>query len=80
MEKREKNGWTSVPQFGGWDSKATGATDYSMVFSQARANRKQQKTNIKHTSLGNERELIAATSQQDDSVMVSFQFTRFLFA
>ncbi|KAG4945419.1 hypothetical protein JHK87_041426 [Glycine soja] len=53
----------SVPQFGGWDQKAPGATDYSMVFTQARANKKQQKTNlteIKHRSLGNERDIANA--------------------
>ncbi|KAL5101530.1 hypothetical protein RYX36_005857 [Vicia faba] len=51
---------TSVPQFGGWDQKATGATDYSMVFTQARANKKQQKTDlteVKLGSTGNERDL-----------------------
>ncbi|XP_050237072.1 uncharacterized protein LOC126686850 [Mercurialis annua] len=69
MESQEKkNGWRSVPEFGGWDSKAPGATDYSMVFSQARANKKQQKKEVKHISLGNEREFIAAT-HQDDSVL-----------
>ncbi|OAY57935.1 hypothetical protein MANES_02G136400v8 [Manihot esculenta] len=67
MEKQEKNGWTSVPQFGGWDSKTPVNTDYSVVFQQARANRKQQKRDIKHPSLGNEREF--AHTQQDDSVM-----------
>lgn len=36
----------SVPEFGGWDQKAPGTTDYSMVFTQARANKKQQKTNL----------------------------------
>lgn len=41
-----------------------------MVFQQARANRKQQKRDIKHPSLGNEREF--AHTQQDDSVMVTF--------
>ncbi|XP_077242313.1 RPM1-interacting protein 4 (RIN4) family protein [Tasmannia lanceolata] len=66
MEKRkEKNGWMAVPQFGGWDQKAGGATNYSMVFSQARANRKQNKTDFKRSSLGNEEELIA--TQQVDS-------------
>jgi len=35
-----------VPQFGGWDQTAPGTTDYSMVFTQARANKKHQKTNI----------------------------------
>ncbi|CAK8538644.1 unnamed protein product [Lathyrus sativus] len=51
---------TSVPQFGGWDQKSTGATDYSMVFTQARANKKQQKTDlteVKRGSIGNEVDL-----------------------
>ncbi|CAK8538646.1 unnamed protein product [Lathyrus sativus] len=51
---------TSVPQFGGWDQKSTGATDYSMVFTQARANKKQQKidlTEVKRGSIGNEVDL-----------------------
>lgn len=66
----------SVPQFGGWDGTTPVNTNYSMVFSQARANRKQQKSDIR-SSIGNEQELIAnstptATQQQDDSVMVSF--------
>ncbi|XP_058743091.1 uncharacterized protein LOC131615918 [Vicia villosa] len=50
---------TSVPQFGGWDQKAIGATDYSMVFTQARANKKHQKTDlteVKRGSIGNERD------------------------
>lgn len=47
----------SVPQFGGWDQRAPGDTDYSMVFTQARANKKHQKTNIteiKPVIVGNE--------------------------
>ncbi|BAT86891.1 hypothetical protein VIGAN_05022000 [Vigna angularis var. angularis] len=35
----------SVPQFGGWDQNE-GAYDYSVVFNQARATKKHQKTNI----------------------------------
>lgn len=49
----------SVPQFGGWDHKE--ATDYSMVFSRARANKKQQRndvTKLKHAKLGNGREFL----------------------
>ncbi|XVE78997.1 hypothetical protein DITRI_Ditri14bG0022800 [Diplodiscus trichospermus] len=53
----------SVPQFGGWDQKAPGATDYSMVFSRARENRKQQKTDVRR-SLGNEQEFVAAALPQ----------------
>ena len=50
----------SVPQFGGWDQKAPGPTNYSVVFSQARANKKHQKTDlteVKRNSLGNEQEV-----------------------
>lgn len=60
---QKKHGVTTVPQFGGWDQSAPGATDYSMVFTQARAKKKQQKidlTDIKRHSLGNEREFINA--------------------
>lgn len=81
----QKNGWMSVPQFGGWDHKAAGATDYSMVFSRARANRKQHKTDLsdfKRASLGHEHnhetELINAAQHQDDSIMVSLHFTNSL--
>uniref|UniRef100_A0A6N2LVX0 RIN4 pathogenic type III effector avirulence factor Avr cleavage site domain-containing protein n=1 Tax=Salix viminalis TaxID=40686 RepID=A0A6N2LVX0_SALVM len=74
MERRRKNGGLSVPEFGGWNSKNTVPTDYSMVFTQARANRRQRKSDVRHASLGNERELLsaaAAARQQEDSVMVS---------
>lgn len=49
----------SVPKFGAWDKKPPGVpTDYSLVFGQARANKKNQKTDlseVKRLSLGNER-------------------------
>ncbi|XP_027932380.1 MOB kinase activator-like 2 [Vigna unguiculata] len=47
----------SVPQFGGWDQNEAGAYDYSVVFTQARATKKHQKTNIteiKSINLGSE--------------------------
>ncbi|XP_040991092.1 uncharacterized protein LOC121238320 [Juglans microcarpa x Juglans regia] len=68
----ENNGWMSVPQFGGWDHTAPGATDYSVVFSRARANRKQKKTDLtdfKRNSIGTERELINPVHHQDDQIM-----------
>jgi hypothetical protein len=71
----QKNGGLSVPQFGGWNSKNPVPTDYSVVFTQARANRRQHKSDVRHASLGNERELLAAANQQEDSVMVSLQFS-----
>lgn len=64
---RQKNGWMSVPQFGGWDQKMS-RTDYSMVFQRARANRKQNKIQIKAASLGNEQELIAHAREELPSV------------
>ncbi|XP_058196380.1 uncharacterized protein LOC131312550 [Rhododendron vialii] len=71
---KEKPGWNSVPEFGGWDRKTPGATDYSVVFSRARANKKQQKNDVNRHSLGNEQELMVKKQphqhyQQDDSVM-----------
>ncbi|KAI8525990.1 hypothetical protein RHMOL_Rhmol13G0273500 [Rhododendron molle] len=72
----QKPGWNSVPEFGGWDRKTPGATDYSVVFSRARANKKQQKNDVNRHSLGNEQELMVKKQphqhyQQDDSVMVA---------
>ncbi|CAH2072361.1 unnamed protein product [Thlaspi arvense] len=75
-------GWTPVPQFGGWDQNGPDATNYSVVFSKARANRKQNKAGLRHSSLGSEQELMASTrhhhqqlhhrlqSQDDDPVML----------
>ncbi|KAB2012892.1 hypothetical protein CXB51_023523 [Gossypium anomalum] len=53
-------GWTPVPQFGAWDQKNAGATDYSMIFNQARANRKQHKSDVRR-SLGNDRDLVVSS-------------------
>ncbi|OIW02807.1 hypothetical protein TanjilG_29583 [Lupinus angustifolius] len=61
MEQKGKKPITSVPQFGGWDQNAAGATDYSMVFTQARANKKHMKTDlteVKRISLGNEHDFV----------------------
>ncbi|KAL6341769.1 hypothetical protein AAG906_038013 [Vitis piasezkii] len=82
MENRkEKNAWMSVPQFGGWDQKTGGATNYSMIFSQARANKKQQKADI-NNSLGNERELTPRRQyphqQQEESVMRKRKFLTYI--
>ncbi|GLT81772.1 hypothetical protein SLE2022_002060 [Rubroshorea leprosula] len=71
MDNRKENAtWMSVPQFGGWDRISQGVTNYSKVFSQARAKRKQQKSDARH-SIGNEEELVATTlpPQEDDSIM-----------
>ncbi|AED92713.1 RIN4 pathogenic type III effector avirulence factor Avr cleavage site [Arabidopsis thaliana x Arabidopsis arenosa] len=83
MDKRRENAaWTPVPQFGGWDQKGPNdATNYSVVFSKARANRKQNKAGVRHSSLGSEQELMVSVrrnhqqlhhrheTQDDDPVM-----------
>ncbi|KAM5584761.1 hypothetical protein ABKV19_004226 [Rosa sericea] len=65
----EGNGRKSIPQFGGWEQNAAvEPTSYTVVFSQARANRKQNKTDLtefKRNSLGNEHELMAAQAHHD---------------
>lgn len=75
----------SVPQFGGWDKN----TDYSMVFSRARANKKHHKAGMRPSSLGNAEELMAyqqcqndapsmvndAPTMVNDSHLISFAFT-----
>ncbi|KAK4264846.1 hypothetical protein QN277_025970 [Acacia crassicarpa] len=63
MENRkEKNApWLSVPQFGDWDQKGQ-VPDYSMDFSKIREMRKQNKNNVSRASLGNEEELMAAST------------------
>ncbi|KAK7386153.1 hypothetical protein VNO78_26175 [Psophocarpus tetragonolobus] len=51
----------SVPQFGAWDQNAAGTTDYTVMFTKARANKRQQKTNpteIRRRSLGSERDFV----------------------
>uniref|UniRef100_M4CDF7 Nudix hydrolase domain-containing protein n=1 Tax=Brassica campestris TaxID=3711 RepID=M4CDF7_BRACM len=79
-------GWNPVPQFGGWDQKGSDETNYSVVFSKARANRKLNKGGVRHSSLGSEQELMASArrhhyrqqhlhhhreTQDDDPVMVT---------
>lgn len=48
----------SVPQFGAWDQKGGGGaggegTNYTVVFTQARADRKQNKSELPHHTLAN---------------------------
>ncbi|KAH6834282.1 hypothetical protein C2S53_004645 [Perilla frutescens var. hirtella] len=47
---------SSVPQFGAWDGKSE--TNYSVVFQEARANKKKNKHVISHHNLGDDRELL----------------------
>ncbi|KAJ8766800.1 hypothetical protein K2173_008354 [Erythroxylum novogranatense] len=91
MKYQTNNGWTPVPQFGGWDSK-TSDTNYSMVFSQARAKRKEHKSDARNASLGNEKELMDPPPQhrhvhhryhhhhlhQDDSVTPKRRFLTYI--
>ncbi|KAL4311238.1 hypothetical protein GQ457_01G038840 [Hibiscus cannabinus] len=65
----EKNEWVSVPKFGGWDHKDPASTNYSEVFSQARANRKQRRDVWR--SLGNELDLAAASLRHDNQDSVT---------
>ncbi|GAB4855968.1 hypothetical protein Ancab_039788 [Ancistrocladus abbreviatus] len=77
---RENNNWKAVPEFGKWDDKSGANPNYSVVFSQARANRKHAKNDVKHLSLGGHEELVAQTPSvfdpparprhQDDSAVV----------
>ncbi|KAJ3676563.1 hypothetical protein LUZ60_003975 [Juncus effusus] len=62
---KEKSNWMSIPQFGGWEHKK-GAPDYSMVFSRARENRKQHKSEVRPTSIGNETELLTRRHYDED--------------
>ncbi|KAL4295568.1 hypothetical protein GQ457_12G026480 [Hibiscus cannabinus] len=56
--------WLSIPQFGGWDQKDPSALDYSMIFTRARATRKQYKSDVRR-SIGNERDfMVHPFSQQ----------------
>lgn len=51
----------SVPQFGGWDQNEPGAIDYTVMFTQARENKKHQKANlieIRRKSFGSERDFV----------------------
>ncbi|XXG41192.1 hypothetical protein AAC387_Pa01g1711 [Persea americana] len=63
---KEHNGWMSVPQFGGWDQMG-GAPDYSMVFSRARENRKQQRFEIVRPTLDDDEKFIAAIHHDEYS-------------
>lgn len=60
-DRKEKNSWLSVPQFGDWDQKGV-LPDYSMDFSKIREMRKQNKRDPSRASLGNEEEFINPTA------------------
>ncbi|RAL43129.1 hypothetical protein DM860_009911 [Cuscuta australis] len=62
----QRNGRTAVPKFGGWDDKSGNSpSNYTVMFSEARANRKQQKKDFTRHSLGNEQELRAKQHQME---------------
>ena len=60
LRAMQKPKGTAVPQFGAWHQKGGASPNYSVVFSQARAKRKQDKHEIK---LGNEANLAAKPGQ-----------------
>lgn len=78
VEKMQNKKWKAVPQFGAWEQKGNTSPNYSMVFGQARAHRKQVKNDVRHLSLGDETELIVQHNpgyefdhhKDADSVMV----------
>ncbi|KAL1347949.1 uncharacterized protein [Arachis hypogaea] len=65
-KKKAPSSVSSVPQFGGWDQRDPGSTNYSMVFAQARANKKSMKNDltesIKRASLGSDEEFLNANA------------------
>ncbi|KAK8282281.1 hypothetical protein V6Z11_D08G016100, partial [Gossypium hirsutum] len=75
---RQKDEWITIPEFGGWERNPPGSTNYSMEFSQARANRKKRKADVWH-SLGNELDLTADSFRQDtqDSVFTNNKILKF---
>ncbi|RWR93077.1 hypothetical protein CKAN_02231100 [Cinnamomum micranthum f. kanehirae] len=66
-DRKEKNAWLSVPQFGDWDQKHQ-MPDYSLDFSKIREMRKQNKKDISRASLGNEEELVSQNSHQHEPI------------
>ncbi|KAI4308204.1 hypothetical protein L6164_031302 [Bauhinia variegata] len=71
MDPRERNAPSprmTVPQFGGWENNALGATNYSVVFTQARQNKKHQKADlseVRRRGIGKEEELAKETHQNN---------------
>eukprot|EP01018_Ginkgo_biloba_P037819 Gb_01084 [translate_table: standard] len=63
-ENKERGSWTAVPKFGGWESGdgVSIPTDYSVIFANARENRKQSKIEIHEDHTGNKDQLIAHRS------------------
>ncbi|MCD7465061.1 hypothetical protein HAX54_000476 [Datura stramonium] len=49
---------TKQGEFGAWDQKAGDDLNFSEVFSQARANKKQNRRNLSHHSPGNEQQML----------------------
>lgn len=65
--------WMATPQFGGWDQKSR-VQNYSMVFSRARAKRKECKSHVKGASFDNEHELIIPSYQRQKEISHKVQF------
>ncbi|WOL04566.1 hypothetical protein Cni_G13287 [Canna indica] len=62
-----KSGIKSVPRFGGWDNKKTETPDYTLVFSQARANRRFNKSGWRPASLGGEEEFVTFANLKNNA-------------
>ncbi|ONK63619.1 uncharacterized protein A4U43_C07F17150 [Asparagus officinalis] len=66
---KEQAAFMAVPRFGGWDQKSGGAMEnYTMVFSRARANRKENKSDVKRASFGTEQDFIIPPYSHADQV------------
>lgn len=56
----QKNNRMSVPKFGAWEQKSgSSPSNYTVMFSEARANRKQHRSEHAHHSVGNDQDLRA---------------------
>lgn len=85
--KMQNKKWKAVPKFGAWEQKGNTSPNYSVVFGQARAHRKQVKNDVRRLSLGDESELILQHNprydydhhhKDADSVMVRLNFHSYI--
>lgn len=70
----QRNGSASVPQFGAWEQNSGKNHNFSMVFSQARANKQQHRQNLAHHSPVNEQEMAGKHQEVSPRVRNTFFF------
>ncbi|CAN4119802.1 unnamed protein product [Withania somnifera] len=73
-----KTGWLSVPQFGEWEQKTPSETNYSEVFSQARANRKKHKSDLTHRSYDLDQDLLCREREKSATKSATRKKKKFL--